>query len=336
MKRAIFLFLSIFIISILSANSQNKMSRRDYINTFKELAVKEMHRSGIPASITIAQGCLESENGNSDLSQRSNNHFGIKCKSDWKGGREYKDDDEKNECFRKYRTVYDSYIDHTDYLMQTPRYAYLFKISHKDYNAWANGLRAAGYATDPNYAARLIKIIEDEGLQSLDNIPPEGLSDQDIFAREGKTHSSETKREKNRESFKNISINPFGSREIKSKNGLDIIYVKVGDTYESISNELGMKAWEIHQYNDLKKNAPQPQANTFLYIERKRCRALKENEFHTVKPTETMHDISQEFGITLNSLYFKNRMKKGTEPRAGSKLYLRKLKPKNKSNYSPN
>jgi hypothetical protein len=331
MRQAIFLLFSLFIVSSFSASSQNKMSRKDYINTFKELAIKEMHRSGIPASITMAQACLESENGNSSLSQKSNNHFGIKCKSDWKGDREYKDDDEKNECFRKYRTVYESYVDHTDYLMQTPRYAYLFKLSNKDYNAWAKGLRTAGYATDPNYAARLIKIIEDEGLQSLDDIKPEGLSDQNIFAREGKTASSESKREKNRESFSNISLNPFGSREIKSKNGLDIIYVKPGDTFESLAAELGMKTWEIHRYNDLTKDAPQPEANTFLYIQRKRCRALKDNEFHTVRPRETMHDISQLYGISMNSLYFKNRMKKGTEPRAGSTLYLRKLKPRSKT-----
>jgi LysM repeat protein len=331
MRQALFLLISLLIVSTLSVHSQNKMSRRDYINTFKELAIKEMHRSGIPASITIAQGCLESDNGNSELSQRSNNHFGIKCKSDWKGEREYKDDDEKNECFRKYRTAYESYVDHTDYLMQTPRYAYLFKISHKDYNAWATGLRAAGYATDPNYAARLIKIIEDEGLQSLDNISPEGLSDQNIFAREGKTNRTEPKREKKRDSFKNVTLNPFGSREIESKNGLDMITVKVGDTFESIAAEMGMKTWEIHRYNDLTKDAPQPEANTFLYIQRKRCRALKGNDFHSVQPRETLHDISQKYGVTMNSLYCKNRMKKGTEPRVGSKLYLRKLKPRTKT-----
>jgi hypothetical protein len=335
MRQTIFLLFSLLFVSAFTASSQNKLSRKDYIKTFKELAIREMHRSGIPASITMAQACLESENGNSDLSQKSNNHFGIKCKSDWKGEREYKDDDEKNECFRKYRSVYESYVDHTDYLMQTPRYAYLFKLSNKDYNAWAKGLRTAGYATDPNYAARLIKIIEEEGLQVLDDVKPEGLSDQNIFAREGKTSSSESKREKDRDAFKNISLNPFGTREIKSKNGLDIIYVKADDTFESIAAELGMKTWELHRYNDLGKDAPQPEANTYLYIQRKRCRALKEYEFHTVQPRETMHDISQMYGISMNSLYFKNRMKKGTEPRAGSKLYLRKLRPKSKSNYSP-
>lgn len=335
MKQIIILAIPLFLLATLTAKSQEKMSRRDYIETYKELAVKEMHRSGIPASITMAQACLESENGNSSLAKISNNHFGIKCKSDWKGEREYKDDDEKNECFRKYRSIYQSYTDHTDYLMQTPRYGYLFKLSNKDYNAWANGLKAAGYATDPNYAARLIKIIEEERLHSLDNITPDGLPDQSIFAREGKTVEPEEKRNKGQRSFKDISLNPYGSREIKSKNGLNIIYVKVGDTFESIATELGLKTWEIHHYNDLKKDAPQPEANTFLYIQQKRCRALKENDFHTVQPRETMQEISQKYGITLNSLYFKNRMKKGTEPRAGSKLYLRKMKSKNKSGYMP-
>jgi hypothetical protein len=333
MRQAIFLLLPLLILSIYPALSQNKISRREYIETYKEFAVREMHRSGIPASITIAQGCLESENGNSPLAQRSNNHFGIKCKNDWKGAREYHDDDKQNECFRKYRSVYESYVDHTDYLQQTPRYAYLFKLSNKDYNAWANGLKAAGYATDPNYATRLIKIIEEEGLNRYDDIKPEGLPDQNIFAREGKTNNSEAKREKSQGTFKNITLNPYGNREIKSKNGLDIVYVKVDDTFESIADDLGMKTWELHLYNDLRKDAPQPEANTFLYIQRKRGRALKDNDFHTVRPNETMHDISQEYGITLRSLYFKNRMKKGTEPRAGSKLYLRKMKPRDKKNY---
>ncbi|HNW51043.1 MAG TPA: glucosaminidase domain-containing protein [Prolixibacteraceae bacterium] len=330
MKQTLILIVSLLLLSTVSARSQSKMSRRDYINTFKELAIKEMHRSGIPASITMAQACLESDNGNSSLAQRSNNHFGIKCKSDWKGEREFEDDDEKNECFRKYRTVFESYEDHTDYLMQTPRYAYLFKLSNKDYNAWANGLKAAGYATDPNYPARLIRIIEEERLDMLDNITPDGLSNQDIFAVKGKTHSSETRREKHKgNTFGDLTINPFGGREVKSKNELDIVYVNAGDTYESIAADLGMEPWELHVYNDLKKDAPQPEANTFLYIERKRCRALKGNDFHIVMPNETLHDISQEFGVRLNSLYFKNHLKKGSEPTVGSRIYLRKMKPKN-------
>jgi hypothetical protein len=333
MRLAIFLLFSLFILTTYPARSQNKMTRREYIETYKEFAIREMQRSGIPASITIAQGCLESDNGNSLLAQKSNNHFGIKCKSDWKGPRVYQNDDEQNECFRKYRTVFESYVDHTDYLQQTPRYAYLFKLSNKDYNAWANGLKAAGYATDPNYPVRLIKIIEDEGLQRFDNIKPDDLPDQNIFAREGKTTNTEATRDKNQKSFKNITLNPYGNSEIKSKNGLDIIYVKVNDTFESIANELGMETWELHLYNDLEKDAPQPEANTFLYIERKRSRALKDNDFHTVRPNETMLGISQEYGITLRSLYFKNRMKKGTEAHAGSKLYLRKMKPRDKKNY---
>jgi len=162
MRQISIFFLSalLFIPSITFA--QNKLSRREYIETYKVLAVREMFRSGIPASITLAQGCLESENGNSLLAKSANNHFGIKCKKDWKGERSFHDDDEKGECFRKYRDANESYIDHTDYLVETPRYGYLFKLSRTDYNAWAQGLKAAGYATDPNYAARLIKIIEEK------------------------------------------------------------------------------------------------------------------------------------------------------------------------------
>ena len=317
------------------AYTQSLMTRGEYIENYKKLAIREMFRSGIPASITMAQGCLESDNGNSPLAKSSNNHFGIKCKSDWKGERSYHDDDQLNECFRKYRTVYESYEDHTTYLMQNPRYAYLFKLSNKDYNAWANGLKAAGYATDPNYAARLIKIIEDEGLQSLDDVTPDDLPSENILAKEGHTNDAYTVRDKGKSAFKNITIDLYKTRDVKTLNGLDIIYIKNGDTYEGIASEFNMKPWELHAYNDLKKGDPLPPADSYLYLERKHCRAQKGNEFHTVLPGETMHDIAQIYGVTEKSLYFKNRIKKGTEPAAGTQVYLRKMKPKHKSNYSP-
>jgi LysM repeat protein len=330
MRQLIISFLSalLFIPSIIFA--QNRPSRRDYIETYKVLAVREMFRSGIPASITLAQGCLESENGNSPLAKSANNHFGIKCKKEWKGERSYHDDDEKGECFRKYRDANDSYIDHTDYLVQTPRYGYLFKLSRTDYNAWAHGLKAAGYATDPNYAARLIKIIEDEKLFVYDSLESGDLPPQSILAREGKKSDQYLAKEKHQASFKNITINPYSRRETFKINDLEIVYVKAGDTYESIANEFDMKEWEIHAYNNIRKDAAQPEPETFLFIQRKKCRAQKGTETHVVQPRETMYSISQKYGVSLSALYFKNRMKKGTEPVAGSKVYLRKMKPRPK------
>lgn len=143
-------------------------SRSQYIEEYHELAIKEMNRVGIPASITLAQGMLESGNGNSTLARKSNNHFGIKCHNDWKGKRVYHDDDRKGECFRKYKTVYQSYIDHSDFLTGKQRYASLFELKTTDYKGWAKGLKKAGYATDPKYAHRLIEIIEENNLDRFD------------------------------------------------------------------------------------------------------------------------------------------------------------------------
>lgn len=328
MKYSHFILLATFIFLNHFTFSQNKLSRKEYIETFKWIAVREMHRSGIPASITMAQACLESDNGNSDLSKRSNNHFGIKCKNDWKGDRVYHDDDHLGECFRKYNTVEESFIDHTDFLVINPRYQYLFKLSNKDYDAWAKGLKNAGYATDPQYPQRLIKIIDEEGLHLLDDIKPEDVPVDDILAVKGKNYNPHERKNQEIESFDNISINPFAKRNVKQLNGLDIIYVREGDTYEGIAREFEMKTWEILVYNDLKKGAPQPIPGSFLYLKRKRCNALKGNETHILKPQESLWEISQKYGITLNSLKCKNRIRKGVNPVVGDPLYLRKMKPK--------
>ena len=143
-------------------------ARSQYISEYSEIAIDEMNRSGIPASITLAQGILESGNGKSELARKSNNHFGIKCHSSWKGARVYHDDDEQGECFRKYEEVRHSFEDHTDFLVRGSRYKFLFELEPGDYKGWAEGLKKAGYATSPDYAERLIKIIEDEMLYVFD------------------------------------------------------------------------------------------------------------------------------------------------------------------------
>lgn len=335
MKQVLFITISILLFITLFANSQTKMSRKQYIDTYKEIAIREMHRSGIPASITLAQGCLESGNGNSVLAKKSNNHFGIKCKSDWKGARTYHNDDKLNECFRKYRSVNESYLDHTNFLMENPRYDYLFKLSHKDYRAWAKGLKAAGYATDPKYATRLIKIIDDENLHIFDDVELDELPKHDIMDEQGKSYDPfavrdkvEETSEKIIETFEGLRINPAGRRDVKNVNGLECIYTKAGDTYQSIAREFEMKDWEILVYNDLSKDAEQPKKNMLLYLQRKRYNAPKGNTTHTLKPQETMWSVSQKYGIKLNRLYRLNRMKNGEKPIVGDPLYLRKKKPK--------
>ena len=164
MENRLVLFLLLFSFQLSAQN----MTRNEYIDKYKDEAIYQMKKYKIPASITLAQGILESGDGNSELAKKSNNHFGIKCHSDWKGERVYHDDDKKDECFRKYNTVRDSYDDHSEFLLR-PRYAALFEYVLTDYKSWAKGLKKAGYATNPNYAKLLIKIIEENELHKLDN-----------------------------------------------------------------------------------------------------------------------------------------------------------------------
>src|SRR5690554_5416321 len=157
----------LFISSSTIAQSAKRISRAEYISMYKDDAIREMHRSGVPASITLAQGILESGDGNSALARKANNHFGIKCHGDWKGKTYYQDDDEKDECFRKYKSVLESFRDHSEFLKK-PRYAFLFELKPTDYKGWAKGLKKAGYATNPRYPQLLIKIIEENNLHQYD------------------------------------------------------------------------------------------------------------------------------------------------------------------------
>jgi LysM repeat protein len=328
MKQALIVSITILMLITLFANSQTRLSRREYIDLYKDIAIREMYQFGIPASIKMAQGCLESDNGNSILARKSNNHFGIKCKNSWTGARVFHDDDEAGECFRKYQYVEESYIDHSLFLTQNSRYAFLFKLDRTDYKGLAQGLKNAGYATDPKYPEKLIKLIEEEKLYLLDKVKPEDLPKRDETVADNQPFSAGAAKEKVKGALSNFTINPYDSRYIREVNGLKAIETEGGDTFESIARELDMKVWELHHYNDLSRNAPEPEPGTILYIERKRYVAPKGMDFHRVGSGETMYGISQKYGIRLSSLYRKNRMKKGTEPYPGDQLYLRTRKPK--------
>jgi LysM repeat protein len=304
-----FLFAIIFTSSVSSSFSQT--TRQEYIEKYQVLAIEEMNRSGIPASITIAQACLESANGNSDLSKMSNNHFGIKCKSTWTGKTVKYDDDDRNECFRKYNTVEESYIDHTNFLMGNPRYFALFQLNSDDYVGWAHGLKKAGYATANDYAQRLIKIIEEYQLYRLDY----RISNEQLAAfKHKKINTSEV--------LSGLFINPYKSHPITKRNNLKTVVVKDGDTYEIIAQELGIKAWELYKFNDM-PDGYQPQKNEIVYIEAKHRKASKNELTHRVEAGETMHYISQLYGIKLKPLYKRNRMKYGEEPKTEEVIYLR-------------
>lgn len=220
----------------------------DYIDKYHNIAIEEMKAYGIPASITLAQGLLESGAGKSELTVKSNNHFGIKC-HDWKGERVYFDDDQKGECFRKYDDPKDSYKDHAIFLKDRPRYASLFQLKVTDYKGWATGLKRCGYATDPNYATRLIDIIETYELSQYDK---------DVKV--DTTSQKEEKEKKNviRKYILNStmgSINMLPSHNVVKKGKKSVIIAEPNDTYESIAEEFGLRKWEIRKYNKVKKGA---------------------------------------------------------------------------------
>jgi LysM repeat protein len=298
----ILFFLCTVVVSSAQPN-EPKMTPESYIANFKDEAIKEMLMFNIPASITLAQGMLESGNGNSDLAVYANNHFGIKCHQ-WDGPTFTKDDDAKDECFRKYPSVLDSYTDHSQFLKTRPRYAQLFELKRNDYKGWAEGLKAAGYATDPKYTKRLLEIIESYRLYEFDkieNVPNISPSVSKVYTPE------------------QIEI-----REVLRFHFIKYVIVKPGDTFTKIANDTDKDLWQLCKYNDLTLN-DKLIAGQKLYLQPKRNKAKE--PFYTVKKGDTMRSISQLHGIKLKKLYKKNHLKPGEEPKVGDVLFLRKSKP---------
>jgi LysM repeat protein len=297
-----------------SLNAQpptGKITAADYVDLYNKLAVKEMRRSGVPASITLAQGMLESNNGNSRLAVNGNNHFGIKCHKGWEGGTLHQDDDHPNECFRKYDSVFDSYADHSNFLRSRDRYAFLFGLKTTDYKEWAHGLKRAGYATDPQYAHRLIKLIEDHRLYRFD----EDINPEDVRTYEDLPAAKRGK-------VDNFVIDMYRSHVVKYNNGVGYVEVKNGDTFNSISQEFDLRDWEIYAYNDLNQNADIGE-NWFLYIEAKRNKANLKHQVHVVKQGETLHYISQKYGVKLKRLLKYNDFSKSEVLKEGVHVKLR-------------
>jgi len=283
--------------------AERRITRGEYIDTYKEAAVHEMMHSGIPASITLAQGILESGDGNSPLAVYAKNHFGIKCHSTWSGKTFILDDDEKDECFRKYNSVDESFRDHTNFLVDRSRYAFLFELKSNDYKGWAMGLKKAGYATNPKYAHLLIALIEQHDLNQYDT-----------------WDRVESKNLRKSRTSKILATNE-ASRIVKLHNNIKYILVRKRDNFGSVAREFGMKPWQLYRYNDLnKKDELTP--GEVLYLQPKRNSASE--EYHKVKEGDTMRGISQTYGIKLKKLYKKNNMIEGTLPSVGQLLYLKK------------
>ncbi len=297
-----------------SQPAERIFTRQEYIDAYKDEAVKEMLRTGIPASITLAQGILESGDGNSPLARYAKNHFGIKCHN-WTGPTFIQDDDTKNECFRKYQDPYQSYQDHSEFLTTRSRYAFLFELSSTDYKAWAHGLKRAGYATNPKYPELLIKIIEENNLHVFDKL--DKVPVKNVKSNSEKSISKETIPYKTKEILMESSYEVF-----KHENGIPYIIAKKGDTPDKIAKKLDLGHWEIKKYNDLSQGESIKE-DQVIYIKPKKKQS-KKYSLHTVHEGDTWWSISQKYGIKLKHLKKYNSELIHQELKVGTKVSLKK------------
>lgn len=338
MQKLKILFLLFASLALKNSFAQQDIVVVQYIHNYKELAIAEMQRTGIPASIKLAQGIHETSAGTSDLVKRSNNHFGLKCKTEWTGLSVKHTDDAPNECFRKYESSKDSYKDQSDYLKKSPRYASLFELDPTNYKAWAFGLKKAGYATNPKYSQVLIKLIEDYDLQDYTMIALGKL-------KPGQEILTKTEIKKNDKSPETIipdekpvvmptepGVVVYAKKETKPEypegefkiNETKVIYAKKGTSYLSIAEKYAIPLVRIFEFNEMKVQEFVDR-DRLIYIMRKRKFGL--NEQHTVKPGESLVDIAQTEALRIESLLEYNFLQPGMQPAVGSVLYLRNKAP---------
>lgn len=300
-----------------STYAQNSETIRQYILKYKDLAIEEMVRTGVPASITLAQGIHETAAGTSNLVLSSNNHFGIKCKSEWKGESVYHDDDARGECFRKYNDPAQSYRDHSDFLRNRPYYASLFNYSPTDFESWAYGLKKAGYATNPKYPQILIKLIKDYHLQDYTLIALNGTNDKKAdWAKVPQT--SEVISEKADPVISTVATQNYPSR-IFTINNTKVVLVEIGTAFLKIAEENNIPLARLFEYNEMEGHDI-AEYDQLIYLQRKKKSSSK--KFHVVIEGETLYDIAQMEGVQLQSLLEYNYLKDGMEPEAGEKIYL--------------
>lgn len=302
MKYAL-LTLVALILSVTHVSAQIKWNSayQAYVDQYKDLAIEQMLKYNIPASITLSQGLLESGAGRSWLTKSSNNHFGIKCHG-WTGRRVFHDDDERGECFRAYDNPRQSFEDHSRFLATQSRYARLFNYSRTDYKSWARGLKQCGYATNPQYASKLIQIIE---LYNLNQYDKAKKFDQFMVK-----HSTED------------GVAPDGNfHVIKAYNKNYYVIARKGDSFQSLSKELCIGKRKLAKYNE-RSYKEELAAGDVIYLKKKRKKATKEykNRPHIVRNGESMYLISQKYGIRLSSLYKKNHLSPDYQIKVGDKL----------------
>lgn len=369
------IFISFLLVLSIACTAQNEAVIRAYIDTYKDIAIAEMQRTGVPASIKLAQGIHETTAGTSPLVLKSNNHFGIKCKSDWKGESVSHTDDAPNECFRKYGSSMDSYRDHSNFLKNSQRYSSLFKLDPMDYKNWAYGLKNAGYATNPRYPQVIIKLVEEYHLQDYSLIAMGKMdAGSEYWASNttGKTNDQATTSKAGSMFLEDISIKASANekKELVKTDNIDakdikkdympdytvqkvresqsvavakeepkpvypsgdfkindtrVIYAKKGTSFLSIAEQYNIPLARLFEFNDDRKPAEQLEADQLVYLQRKR--RTGSNEYHVVKPGETLADIAQVEALRLEALMEYNHLNKNSKPATGEQLYLRSKAP---------
>ncbi len=320
-----FLLPAFLLFSSLGVAAQGKEIIYEYIETYKDAAILEMQRTGVPASIKLAQGIHETMAGQSVLVRKSNNHFGIKCKSNWTGPSVSHDDDARGECFRKYESAIDSYRDHSNFLKGSKRYASLFDLDPLDYKGWAYGLKKAGYATNPKYPQIIVKLIEDYNLQDYTLIAMGKLQPKDEVlvkneGEEGKMQAENAVLITNAgEEANSLSASDYPTG-VFTLNGAKVIFAAKGTSFLALAKEHDVALSKIFEYNDLKETE-EVEADQLVFLQRKPKTGL--NEFHIVREGESLHDIAQREAIRLDALEEYNYLDRQTKPLAGSKIYLR-------------
>lgn len=306
----------IFSVTAVQTIAQQRLttSYLNYIDDYKDIAIEQQRRYGIPASITLAQGLLESQAGTSRLAVEGNNHFGIKCNNGWKGKTIRHDDDEEQECFRSYKSAAESYNDHSLFLKRK-RYEPLFKLKITDYEAWAKTLRKCGYATDPKYPEKLIGLIELYELYQYDDPKNQAVID------------STDKTEKDEEIAApddQLLAQEIGTElVVRRRYGLYFVIAREGDTFKSLGKELDVKDSKLAKFNDMKKNDA-ISAGDIIWVETKAKSASGDLTEHVVKEGETLHGISQRYGIQLKSLAKINKIKPNAKLTPGDIIVLQK------------
>lgn len=305
----------LFVCLGLSLSAQTKMTNQDYIDKYYPIAVRKMAEYKIPASITLAQGILESGSGNSQLAQKANNHFGIKCHSDWTGKGYYMDDDAADECFRVYDKPEESFADHSKFLTERARYKFLFTdYQVDDYKSWAKGLKEAGYATNPKYPELLIGLIERNELYKYDKMGLNEIIEAPLA--EGNQQEEEL-----------VDLDQFlpeNSYFVDEKKDVFIYnraktVVSKGRQILAIANEYELDVEKLMAYNDI-HDGYTFKDDQYIYLQPKRKKGTAKT--HIVKEGETMWEISQQYAIKLDKLYKKNRMVFDKQAKPGETIYL--------------